>query len=131
MREFNSCLIIEQMKKVLGKESDKALADVLGVTPTTFSAWKKRNNLPISVVLEFSETHNLSLDWLILDKEMPKFDEMTQGLLNRFQLLDFEGKLAVLNAVNGKDGRAVSQTTVDQSNNFGGMNNYVTGEFLK
>lgn len=111
---FNSRLIFERMKEVTGEKSDKDLAVCLNVAATTLANWKNRNNLPIEVILSFAYKYKISLDWLFTgESKEAELDELSKGLLERFQALDFEGKLAILNAVTNKS--AVNSGSVSQT----------------
>lgn len=65
MRKSNIEAVLQRLKEVLGAKSDSALAKALETTPQTLSSWKTRGSVPYAICVEISESHNVSLDWLI------------------------------------------------------------------
>jgi hypothetical protein len=57
--------ITERMKMAGKLKNDSAVARVLGVTPQALSNYKKRDRMPMNLVLKFATIHGLSMDWLL------------------------------------------------------------------
>ncbi|MCK3655779.1 hypothetical protein A4G19_08420 [Pasteurellaceae bacterium Macca] len=98
---FDSSLIIEQIKNLEGIKSDKDLAQICGVPTSTLSNWKNRNAFPLSVILNFSEKHNVSLDWLITGQDKHSLDAMQQLVLTAFNSLEDKKKLEAIAFMTG------------------------------
>jgi len=60
--------VIERMRWVGKHKNNSAVARVLGITPQALSNYKKKDKMPISIVLKYSKLYGLSLDWLITGK---------------------------------------------------------------
>lgn len=66
--------IIERMKRAGRLKNDSAVARRLGITPQAVSNYKKRDKMPLGLVLKFSQLYDLSVDWLLTgapQKNMP------------------------------------------------------------
>lgn len=118
---MNNSEIIERMKISAGIKEDQELAKLFDITKSAVANWKRGTAISLSQVVEFSITHNVSLDWLIFGNERQTLNEMEQGLLTRFQALDFEGKLAVLNAANNKSAVGLGGVSQNANGNVGNM----------
>lgn len=99
MEILNSRLIIERMKSILSVNTDDELAQVISRPSSTVRNWRNRNNLPFDIVIEFANTHALTLDWLVFGKEENSLGEMETELLERFAKLDFKQKLKLLSSL--------------------------------
>ena len=62
--------VVERMKSVLDLNSDTQLAKVLGRAGSSVSNWRVRGNVPIEECIRFAQCYGVSLDWLILGKEL-------------------------------------------------------------
>jgi phage repressor protein C with HTH and peptisase S24 domain len=60
--------IIERMKTVLGFTKDDELANYLGKGKSTVAGWRARSSIPITEAIQIAQQHNVSLDWLILNR---------------------------------------------------------------
>jgi len=60
--------VIERMRWVGKHKNNSAVARVLGITPQALSNYKKKDKMPVSIVLKYSKLYGLSLDWLITGK---------------------------------------------------------------
>ncbi|MBI4949818.1 MAG: helix-turn-helix domain-containing protein [Deltaproteobacteria bacterium] len=60
--------VIERMRWVGKHKNNSSVARVLGVTPQALSNYKKKDKMPVSIVLKYSKLYGLSLDWLITGK---------------------------------------------------------------
>jgi hypothetical protein len=60
--------IIDRMKTVLGKESDRELIEALGGSKTMLSAWRNRGTIPFQQCIEIARDQNISLDWLVMGR---------------------------------------------------------------
>ncbi|MGX3020946.1 helix-turn-helix domain-containing protein [Ursidibacter sp. B-7004-1] len=122
MSLLNSRLIIERMKSVLSANTDDELAQSLGKPSSTVRNWKTRNNLPFDTAVEFSETHSLSLDWLVSGKESEQLATDEQMVLLAYRQLTPAQKANLMMQMsglsNGGNGSVVQ-------NGDGGNNNQV------
>ena len=57
--------VIERMRWVGKHKNNSSVARVLGITPQALSNYKKKDKMPVSIVLKYSKIYGLSLDWLI------------------------------------------------------------------
>lgn len=60
--------VIERMRWVGKHKNNSSVARVLGITPQALSNYKKKDKMPVSIVLKYSKLYGLSLDWLITGK---------------------------------------------------------------
>lgn len=60
--------VIERMRWVGKHKNNSAVARVLGITPQALSNYKKKDKMPVSIVLKYAKLYGLSLDWLITGK---------------------------------------------------------------
>ena len=63
MKTFSSRDILNRLKLALQAETDKELADKLGLQNTTISNWRKRNSIDLPLVFSFCE--HINMDWLL------------------------------------------------------------------
>lgn len=61
--------IIDRMKKVLGFTKDDELANYLGKGKSTVAGWRARSSIPIAEAIQIAQQHNVSLDWLLLNRD--------------------------------------------------------------
>ena len=57
--------IFERMLKAGKLKNSSQMAKVLGISPQAVSNYKKKGELPPSLVFKFAEIYNVSIDWLI------------------------------------------------------------------
>lgn len=113
---------IERLKKVAGVNEDQELAEIFKMSKANFSYAKKNGSFSFGTISAFAAQYDCDLNWLITGKERkPELDEMEQGLLTRFRALDFEGKLAVLNAANNKSAVGLGGVSQNANGNVGNM----------
>jgi hypothetical protein len=62
--------ILERIKKAYNIDTDRALADFLGVKQNTIATWKRRNSYNLELIL--SKCDSLSADWLIYGEGEPR-----------------------------------------------------------
>lgn len=81
--------ILERVKKITGKNSDKELAELLGLKQGNFSARKQRGSLT-PVIAEWAIQTKIDLNWLlrgessrkdVSDSFLQKVEEWTEELL--------------------------------------------------
>jgi hypothetical protein len=60
--------IIDRMKIVVGVSMDKGLAEFFEGAPSSISAWKRRDTIPLVECLVLVERFGVTLDWLILGR---------------------------------------------------------------
>lgn len=56
--------ITERMREASSTKNDSGLAKVLDITPQALSNYKKRGQMPASLVIKLAEKYGCSLDWL-------------------------------------------------------------------
>lgn len=61
----NYSKIFDRMLKAGGLKNGSQLARALGVSPQAVSNYKKRGELPASLIFKFAETYSVSIDWLL------------------------------------------------------------------
>lgn len=128
MNSFNSERILERMKTLTKAKSDKELADLLTVKATTFSGWKKNNTIPLETLINFANFHGVSMDWLLFGKEIEELSQNEKIMLFAYNSLSESKKLELMGMMMGL-GIEKTDTKVDQSNNQGGTNNYIAGNY--
>lgn len=65
--------VINRMKGIAVAKNDTALAKILGITPQAISNYKKKGELPSSLILKFAKKFDCSIDFLVKgDKEEKK-----------------------------------------------------------
>ncbi len=62
---LNYMEIFERMLRAGGIANGSQLARVLGVTPQALSNYKKRGEIPTSLLFKFASIYEVSVDWLI------------------------------------------------------------------
>lgn len=96
---IDKSLIINRLRNSLNIESDRDLADHLGIKPNTLSNWRARNNIDYDLI--FTKCDFLDFHWLITGETFPGrsldinpvFDEMSQLAQVRFKSLETESNL--------------------------------------
>ena len=64
--------ITDKIKELKGLKSDTAVAEVLKMNQSTFAERKRRNSIPYEEIISFCDREGISLDWLMLNRGMPK-----------------------------------------------------------
>ncbi len=64
--------VLARLKAVLGVTSDAELAAALATSPQTVSSWKRRESVPYALCVEVSDSHGISLDWLLKGEGMQR-----------------------------------------------------------
>jgi len=67
--------IIERIKdkisyKIDGSVRDYHVAEAIGLDYSAVRVYKQRNYIPLPNVIIFCQTHNISVDWMIFDKNV-------------------------------------------------------------
>ena len=62
--------IFTRVTDVIGEQTDAAIAKCLGVTPQAIANARKRGTMPYEKLIVFAQSNNLSLDYLLLGKEL-------------------------------------------------------------
>ncbi len=57
-------LIAERLKRKLALQTDKDLAEKLGLKPTAFNARKKSGSIPYSEIMDLADYYKLDLNWV-------------------------------------------------------------------
>ncbi len=57
--------VMDRMKRASNLGNGSRIARALGITPQAISNYKRRDIVPAEVMLRFSETFGVSLDWLV------------------------------------------------------------------
>lgn len=65
--------ILEKIKQFKGLKRDIHLAKLFKVKPSTVSSWRKRNNLPLDVIVTFCEDESINLSWLLTGQITTKY----------------------------------------------------------
>ena len=61
--------IVMKLKLASSSSTDKDLADALHVSKDLFASWKnQRKQIPIEYLIDFCDSYNTSLDWILRDK---------------------------------------------------------------
>ena len=66
---YNIKDLIDKMKLVAKLKTNIDLANELSVSYNTLNTWLKRKKLPQEVIINFAKKYNVSLDYLLLNKE--------------------------------------------------------------
>ncbi|MBI5345487.1 MAG: helix-turn-helix domain-containing protein [Deltaproteobacteria bacterium] len=65
MGYLNYTDIIERMRWAARLKNDSSAARILGITPQALSNYKKRGEMPASLIIKFAGIYGLSVDWLL------------------------------------------------------------------
>jgi len=57
--------VVDRMQKAVEVRNDKDLSDVLNISKSTVSSWRKRNSIPYAECVWISVEFYTSLDWII------------------------------------------------------------------
>lgn len=68
MLSFDVNEVLDRAKEAIGTSSDAELSRHLGKYKTTVTNYRNRGSLPWEDLVRLAESHNLSLDWLLLGK---------------------------------------------------------------
>lgn len=63
-------LILNRIKSHYGLKSDVALADFLGIKPTTLSNWHTRNSINLELI--FTKCEDLNANWILTGNGLPE-----------------------------------------------------------
>ena len=83
--------VLKRVSSLIGANTDKSLAEGLGVSPQTLSTWKRRNTIPYERLIQFALDQKISLDELLLGKSDSSSVDPTL-FVNIFSTLIYEGK---------------------------------------
>lgn len=64
--------LVERILDVFGTDSQKEVADKLGITEPSISEWKKTGKISVENLLEISILTGASITWILIEEE-PKF----------------------------------------------------------
>ncbi|KAE9526049.1 hypothetical protein A1D24_03185 [Testudinibacter aquarius] len=95
------------MKETVRANSDKSLAEMIGVPSTNISNWRSRNSLPPEIYITFVKRWGLSLDWLLLGERKDELDAAERLALSAFRTLDDSKKLEAIGFLSGLGKSAV------------------------
>ena len=76
--DFDFPAIIQRIKQILDVRNDKDVAIALGLNPNSFFNRKKRGSVPMAEIVNFGNTHNVNLDWLINGNGLVYNEPLTQ-----------------------------------------------------
>lgn len=62
--------VLARLKQLFDISSDSALSRQLDTTPQTISSWRARQRVPYAVCIEIATQYGVSLDWLLLGKDV-------------------------------------------------------------
>jgi SOS-response transcriptional repressor LexA len=63
-------IIVVKLQMISGADSYKELAEILGTNENTFSSWRNQSKeIPIDNLVDFCNTFNISLDYLLRDEK--------------------------------------------------------------
>ena len=65
MDYLNAPDVVDRLKTLFLCSSDRELSNLIGRPPTTVSAWRKKNTIPLDLVMDVSSKKQVSLDWLL------------------------------------------------------------------
>ncbi|EKD55732.1 MAG: hypothetical protein ACD_59C00053G0004 [uncultured bacterium] len=68
----NLAEITSLLQEKYNLKSETKVAQALGMTQQTFSAYKKRGTIPYQEIIAFCHKKKLSLDWIFLGREPEK-----------------------------------------------------------
>lgn len=95
--EISAESTINRLKQLLAVKTDFDLAEIIGVSKPTISAWRQRNSVPHTICIQISQEKNVSLDWLLTGEG----DTYKRTGLNPVSVTDKNG---VVNVVNESEG---------------------------
>lgn len=95
MRTANE--ILDEIRNVLGLNSDTALGGLFGVKQSTVASWRTRNSIPYDEIIAFCVEEGMSLDKLLLGKGTDEIN-INQPSLPKISPLE-KSKLRLLNAL--------------------------------
>ncbi len=96
---------VERAKAALGVKTDLDFSKSLGVAASVINGYKRRETVPLEQCIKIAEKTGVSLDWLILGKEVeqapaaPALSVEQQMLLVGWNSLDKEAQDYVFNIV--------------------------------
>ncbi|SEO69481.1 helix-turn-helix domain-containing protein [Aquisalimonas asiatica] len=61
--------VLERVGRLLGVGADSDIARGLGASPQTLSTWKRRGTIPYERLIRFAAEHDVSLDYLLLNRK--------------------------------------------------------------
>lgn len=72
--------VLSRLMELLEVANDSELARALGVNRQTLASWRKRDSVPYSICVNFSEEKNISLDWLLTGRGAMHVNTATESL---------------------------------------------------
>lgn len=66
MGYLNYSGITERMRSAARLKNDSSVARALSITPQALSNYKKRGEMPASLIIKFADIYGLSVDWLLM-----------------------------------------------------------------
>lgn len=125
MTEMNVDEILRKMRKVYSVETNKELGLCFDLKESSVSSWKSRG-IPSEILLRVSIEKNVSLDWLLFDKEQQKpLTDLERLALIAFNTLDDKAKIQMISLMNN-GGRSISDGITQSSGEYG-VNSVVGG----
>ncbi len=102
---MNKCgvdAVLSRLMESLEVVSDSELARALGVNRQTLASWRKRDSVPYSICVNFSEEKNISLDWLLTGRGGMHVNTATESLYAPKQIFS-QSDLKLLELMNQLD----------------------------
>ncbi len=62
--------ILGRLKELTGAKRDLQLAELLQISPTTLSTWKKRNSVDYKLIIDFCQKKEFDLNFILLGNEL-------------------------------------------------------------
>ena len=105
---LNFSAIIQRIKKVLNVKSDKDVAISMGLNPNSFFNRKKRGSIPMTEIVNFGNTHNVNLEWLI-NGEGPIYKIKTTQAEETNKIIPIDPAVQILNEVLDETGAILNE----------------------
>jgi hypothetical protein len=88
----NANLILDKLKTELKLSTDLALANYLGVNPSTISTWKSRNTVDYALII--AKCKNIDLNWIFLHNANNDYRKLEHPIqtLNEEQSSEYQVK---------------------------------------
>lgn len=125
MKFFDISSLIDRMREAVNAKSDKELAGLLDMSPSTLGNWRadgKKNPL-LDKLLPFAEKNNLDLNWLLLGRnvEEPQRDQLTTMALEELAHLNDQQKFKVVSFIKAlrEEGNSLHTHNQFNQNNIG------------
>ncbi len=89
--EIDAEAVITRIKVELGITKDTELANMMEISNKTISSWRKRNSIPIEILLQATVATGRKIDYFLFGKEEPRQNTVTmQDLLSDENFRNFK-----------------------------------------